>query len=87
MLPLSVMNVIPMATQPMKEAVFKSENKLTFVKKPGVPAAAATSANKAAKRIPTNTRPRPECGSGRLQVSRETLGNVLSVMRSRPLGA
>ena len=36
MLPLSVMNVIPTATQPMKETVVKSERMLVTEKKPGV---------------------------------------------------
>ena len=56
--PLSVMKVIPTATQPMKDVVFNSENRLTVVKKPGVANAAATSASNAAKRIATSTRAR-----------------------------
>jgi hypothetical protein len=83
MLPLSVMNVMPMAMQPMKEVVFNSENKLTVVKKPGVLAAAIISANTAANRIATSTRPRVECGSGRRQSSREVDGKVWSFMPSR----
>ena len=35
MLPLSVMKVMPTATQPMKDVVFSSEKRLTAVKKPG----------------------------------------------------
>ena len=62
-LPLSVMNVIPTATQPMKDVVFSSENRLTVVKKPGVATAATTSASIAAKRMATSTRPRVECGT------------------------
>ena len=48
MLPLSVMKVMPTATQPMNEVVFKSENRLTAVKKPGVTAATTISASSAA---------------------------------------
>ena len=58
MLPLSVMKVMPTATQPMNDVVFNSENRLTAVKKPGVATAAATSASTAAKRIATSTFPR-----------------------------
>ncbi len=51
MLPLSVMKVMPTATQPMNDVVFNNENRLTAVKKPGVVAATTSSASKAAKRI------------------------------------
>ena len=78
--PLNVMKVIPTATQPMKDVVFNSENRLTVVKKPGVANAAATSASNAAKRIATSTRPRAECGTGRRQYSRNADGKDLSVM-------
>jgi len=50
MLPLSVMKVMPTATQPMKDVVLSSENRLTAVKKPGV-VRAATINPKMAKRV------------------------------------
>ena len=76
MLPLSVMKVMPTATQPMNDVVFSSENRLTAVKKPGVVTATPTSASTASKRIATRTCPRrrmwqrqppihvPDAGSG-----------------------
>ena len=82
MLPLSVMKVMPTATQPMNDVVFKSENRLTAVKKPWVVAATAISASTAASRIATSTRPRRECGSGRRNGSRAPAGKACSVMMS-----
>jgi hypothetical protein len=83
MLPLSVMKVMPTATQPMNEVVFNRENRLTAVKKPGVVTAAATSANTATKRIATNTFPRVECGSGTRQLIRQAAGSACSLMAPR----
>ena len=79
-LPLSVMKVMPTATQPMKEVVFNSENKLTAVKNPGVVATMARSANRAATRMPTSTRPRREVGSESRHASRQAIAKPWSVI-------
>ena len=56
MLPLSVMKVMPTATQPMKDVVFSSEKRLTAVKKPGVVSAATIKPKIAKPRIKRRTR-------------------------------
>ena len=80
MLPLSVMKVMPTATQPMNDVVFSSENRLTAVKKPGVVATMIKSANKAATRMATSTRPRRELGNGKRHASRHATAKPWSVM-------
>ena len=50
MLPESVMKVMPMATQPMKDIVVISDTRLTVDRNPGVPSANATSAASAIAR-------------------------------------
>jgi hypothetical protein len=64
----------------MNDVVFKSENRLITVKKPGVVTATTTSASTAAKRIATRTRPRVECGSGKRHGSWGVAGKACSVM-------
>ena len=84
--PLSVMKVIPTATQPIKEVVFRSENRLIAVKKPGVVMATVKSARTAIKRIATSTRPRVECGNGTRQFVRQAAGEACPLMAPHPLG-
>src|SRR5262245_30885389 len=67
-LPDSVMKVIPTATQPMNDMVVASENRLVAVRKPGVAAAAITSASAAATRTAASTRLRGDVGSRRRSV-------------------
>ena len=86
MLPLNVMKVIPTATQPMNEVVFKSENKLTAVKNPGVAKATPTSASMAARRIATSTLPRLECGSRARKLIRQAAARACSLMTPRSAG-
>ena len=65
MLPESVMKVMPMATQPMKEIVVISDTRLTFERKPGVPSANAANAASAATRIASSVRFRRVAGNDR----------------------
>ena len=51
----------------MNDIVFISENRLTVVDEPRRGSAMTTSASMAARRMPTSTRPRVECGSGSRQ--------------------
>ena len=67
MLPLSVMKVMPTATQPMNEVVFKSENRLTVVKKPGVADGDSEQRQQGSDADRHQHRPRLECGSGSRQ--------------------
>src|ERR1700733_6752402 len=89
MLPLRVMKVMPTATQPMKDVVLSSENRLTAVKKPGVVRAATINPKMAKPRIRKRTR---ECGSRLLQggcapaVSLVPTALVASVMAPLPSG-
>src|SRR5262249_19856293 len=61
MLPDSVMKVMPTATQPTNDTVVASERRLVAEKKPGVSAAATTSATQSRTRtMCSNVMPRPD---------------------------
>jgi hypothetical protein len=80
------MKVIPTATQPINDVVFKSENRLTAVKKPGVVPATVKSVKTATRRIATSTRPRVECGSGTRQSVRQGGDEAGAFTTPDPLG-
>src|SRR5215475_3668735 len=81
-LPDSVMKVIPTATQPMNDMVVASENRLVAVRKPGVAAAAVTSASTAATRTAASTRLRGDVGSRRRSVRESEVMSTSRVPRA-----